>query len=486
MSENNNWNHEEELPQANHWVEYDLSDLGIGDVGNPNEAAHADQASPQSAPKAADAPAPEQNQQMPEAEESVDEPTRRLTKNSRPGKRDIVVPASQLDPDEDDADAPEPRDFRPVRFRRDGKLGCLGGLMYAVFIISISIILACLGWMAASDLLALNKEPLVANVELPRSIFTDKEITNEVDGKEVTETVKSADIAFVADTLKDAGIIEYPILFKLYAKFSDADIKIDPGTYELSTSYDYRALVKKMQAGSESQIQTLITFPEGYNMRQIFQKLEEEGICTQESLYAAAENGHFSFSFLDSVTAEGPERLEGYLFPDTYYFYEGMSANSAINKFLTNMHYLITADMLATAENRGLTWNEVIVIASMIEKETSGSTEDRANISCVIHNRLEAGMPLQIDASVLYDHPEHSGAPTAEMLEEDSPHNTHTRVGLPQTAIANPGLASIQAALKPTDAKYYYYALDEETGEHQFFTNYSDHAAFVATQSYGQ
>lgn len=484
MSDKNNFHHEDSLPADDRWVEFDLSETSEEDSALTNSEDTADifpvgnaqvQEDPENLPNGAD------------AKDADGLPSYLLSGQRRPGKREIAVPASALDePDEDDEQTLKSRDYRPIRFRRDGKLGCLGGLMYAVFIISISIILACLGWMAASDLLALNKEPLVATIELPRSIFTEKEVIVETDGVETVEIHQAADIDYVANALKDGGIIEYPFLFRLYANFANADIKIDPGTYELSTSFDYRALVKKMQAGSESQLQTFITFPEGYTMRQIFQKLEDEGICTQESLYDAAENVNFSFSFLDSVTATGSERLEGYLFPDSYYFYEGMSAKSAINKFLNNMHYLITADMLAATEQRGLTWNEVIVIASLIERETSGSAEDRANIACVIYNRLNAGMPLQIDAAVLYDHPEHEGAPTAAILEQDSPHNTHTRVGLPQTAIANPGLASIQAALKPADKNYLYYALDEETGEHRFFTNYNDHAAFVATQSYGQ
>ncbi len=484
MSEKNNFHHEDGLPADDRWVEYDLSEASIEDstLTNTDETAEF---------------FPAEDEQLPnEFADSTVETDEKKKNAAHPrypagqerfGKREISVPASALDePDDEDENALKARDYRPIRFRRDGRRGCLGGLMYAVFIISISIILACLGWMAASDLLALNKEPLVATIDLPKSIFSEKEVTVETDGVETVEIYQAADIDYVANALKDGGIIEYPFLFRLYANFADADIKIDPGTYELSTSFDYRALVKKMQAGSESQLQTFITFPEGYTMAQIFQKLEDEEICSAESLYEAAENVEFNFSFLESVTATGAERLEGYLFPDSYYFYEGMSAKSAINKFLNNMHYLITADMLAATEQRGLTWNEVIVIASLIERETSGSDEDRANIACVIYNRLKAGMPLQIDAAVLYDHPEHEGAPTGAMLEQDSPHNTHTRVGLPQTAIANPGLASIQAALKPADKNYLYYALDEETGEHRFFTNFNDHAAFVATQSYAQ
>lgn len=461
------------VPEEDRWVEFDLSELNIGGEIPP---------SPVEPPAASPASSVPEEDTM---QEPVEEPTRRLSPSRRPGRGEVVLRSNQLDETPEDHGL-ENRDYRPVRFRRDGRLGCLGGLMYAVFIISVSIILACLGWMAASDVLALNKDPITTTIELPRSIFSDKEVdVLDEDGKVIgTETVSAADIDYVASTLKDAGIIEYKFLFKLFAKFSNADEKVDPGTYELSTNFDYRALVKKMQAGSESQIQTLITFPEGYNMRQIFAKLEDEGICSAEDLYQAAETYNYTYSFLDSVTATGPERLEGFLFPDTYYFYEGMQASSAINKFLSNMHYLITADMLMQTENLGLTWNQVIIIASLIEKETSGSAEDRANIASVIYNRLAADMPLQIDASVLYDHPEHEGAPTAEMLATDSEHNTHTRTGLPPTAISNPGLASIQAALQPAETGYYYYALDESTGEHRFFTNYNDHQAFVATQSY--
>ena len=502
------------------WLDYDLEALGIslpqdGDAQVPPEAAEeyapVPSPEPSDAADSAAAALPEtgydEQESIPETSQPSTEPeagpeyesetdwdeelpyespvkSRRLTETRKPRRNEVVLRASQLDESVQD-EGLEHRDYLPVRFRRDGKLGCLGGLMYATFIISISIILACLGWMAASDVLALNKEPITATVEIPRTIFSDREVKKKTDGVETTEIMKSADVEFVANTLKDAGIIEYPFLFKLYAKFANADIQIDPGTYELNTSFDYRALVKKMQAGSESQLQTLLTFPEGYTMRQIFSKLEEANICSQEALYEAAASAQYSYSFLDSVTAEGPERLEGFLFPDTYYFYEGMSAKSAINKFLSNMHYLITADMLAVTESRGMTWKDIIVIASLIERETSGSKEDRANISQVIYNRLAADMPLEIDASVLYDHPEHTGAPTGSMLAEDSPHNTHTRTGLPETAISNPGLESINAALYPSEGKFYYYALDTETGEHRFFTNYNDHQAFVATQNYG-
>ena len=178
-----------------------------------------------------------------------------------------------------------------------------------------------------------------------------------------------------------------------------------------------------------------------------------------------------------------PARLEGFLFPDTYQFYVDMQASSAINKFLENFHYRITAELLQRMEERGQNIHEVITIASMIEKEAANDNE-RATIASVIYNRLRAGMPLGIDATTLYLYPDHEGAPTASMLEEDTPYNTRLYTGLTPTPICNPGLASIRAALYPENTNFYYYALDTSTGLHKFFTNANEFNNFVATQSY--
>lgn len=389
-------------------------------------------------------------------------------------------------PDEDDFELEE-RDYRPVRFRRDSRTGCLGGLMFAVFVISISVILACCAWMAASDVLALNKEEMSVTVTIPKSIFTEKEVevTDEDGNVTGTETVLSADIDYVAGALKDSGIIEYKSLFKIFAKLSNADAKIDPGTYTLTSDFDYRALIKNMQTGTASQVTTRITFPEGYTMAQIFQKLEDENICSVESLNKAAADYVYDYTFLEEVGTGDALRLEGFIFPNTYDFYEGEQASSVINKFLNALHYQITADMWKQCENLGLSFRQAVTIASMIEKEAAND-EERYLISSVIQNRLKAGMTLGIDATILYVHPEYSGGVVipAEILSEDSPYNTHIYTGLPPTPICNPGMASIKAALQPADTGYYYYALDAETGTHRFFTNSYEFESFVATQNY--
>ncbi len=407
------------------------------------------------------------------------------------------APEEEIDIDEDeidyddivfeDDDELEERDYRPIRFSRSGRLGCLGGIMYATFIICLSVALACFGWMAACDVLALNKGDTSMTVVVPEDIFSEEEIDiyDDDGNKTGTETIMVADVDSVAHILKDSGIIEYPWLFKIFAQVSNADRKIDPGVYELSTRFDYRALVKNLQeAVAAKEIKEDVVFPEGYTMDQIFRKLDAEGICPLEDLYDAAANYHYDFSFLDESTLGDPRRLEGFIFPNTYDFYIGESASSVISKFLNAFHNQLYADMNQLCENLGITFYEAVTIASMIEKEAAND-EERPIIASVIFNRIRAGMTLGIDATILYEHQDHIGVqiPT-EILQEDSPYNTHLYTGLPPTPICNPGIASIEAALHPASEWYYYYALDTETGTHRFFYNANEFNAFVETQDY--
>ena len=383
------------------------------------------------------------------------------------------------------------RDYRPVRQSREYKSGCLGGLMYAVFILCVSIVLACFAWMAASDALALNQESFTATVTLPSSAFQTKTVdTFDADGNKTgTEHVTSADIEYISTELKEAGLIEYRWLFEFFCKISHADTKVTPGTYDLKSTYDYRALISNMRAGSGAAQTIDVTFPEGFSLHQMFKRLEENEVCSYEALVEAAANYKYNYSFLEGLEPGNMARLEGFLFPDTYQFYVGMQASSAINKFLERFHYVLTADMLKQAEDRGLSLRQVVTIASLIEKEAAvdpaTGVDERARVASVIYNRLNAGMPLGIDASLLYEYPEHTGAPTAEMLAKDSPYNTRIYQGLPPTPICNPGLDAINAALNPESTGFYYYALDTATGTHRFFTNETEFNNFVATQNYG-
>ena len=440
-------------------------------------------------------PRPAQPHAQPRPEQSRDLHAEQPQRPVRPrpeGQQTHAVrprPVSRPAPEAEVQAEPIERPVRPAEPevpRRAGRSGCLGGLIYFAFVVSISIILACVGWMAASDVLALNKEPVTATVTLDKAEFKDVTISyTDAEGNAKERSGHQVSVGYVAKQLKDAGIIKYKGLFELYCSVSHAKTKIDPGTYELSTNYDYRALVKKMQVGSGAMVTTKVTIPEGYTMEQIFHKLEDENVCSYDDLMDAAANYSYNYSFIDQSMQGDAKRLEGFLFPDTYEFYQGMQASSAINKFLENFHDRLTAEMLEKADERGMTMQEVVTVASMIEKEAANDDE-RAMIAAVIYNRIEAGMPLQIDSTIMYVLPEHKDVLTVEDTKIDSPYNTYQNKGMPPTPIANPGLASIKATLSPASTQALYYALDAESGPHKFFTSYGELQAFVAKQNYSQ
>ncbi len=464
-----------------------------GAVGQPAEETAAEAAdesvSPETeaegpAPRSADAGAPETAAEARPAADREKPEKKNGTRKKKNGAARKQPPARDGLPIEERWE--QERRYLPIRTRRDGNLGCLSGLMYAVFILCASVALAVFAWMAASDVLALNKDPGSVEITIPETAFVTKEIdVKDEDGNVTgTRTVRAADIHQVAGTLKDYGLINYKWLFEFYSRYSHADLQIDPGTYTLDTNLDYRALVKKMQSGADSQLQILVMFPEGFNMEQIFTRLEENGVCSREDLYKAAADTEFSYAFLEDAETGDAQRLEGYLFPDSYYFYQGMQASSAINKFLANMHYQITDEMWQQAKTLGLTFRQVLTVASIIEKE-AGDDDERDLIAAVIYNRLAMGMPLQMDSTVHYVLGSNDIALSVDLIQStESPYNTYLYNGLPPGPICSPGLRSIQAALSPAQVSYLYFALDKETGTHRFFNTYEEHEAFVSTQDY--
>jgi UPF0755 protein len=393
---------------------------------------------------------------------------------------EMLVYDSELDEIDytDEEDMPEIRDYLPVRFRRHGRVGVGGGILYGLFVISVSIVLACFAWMCASDVLALNKEEKSAVVTIDTYVPTgDMPETVLVDDEEVTIT---ADIDQVASALKNAGIIEYKWLFKIFGQLSHANTKIDPGTYDVSTELDYRALVTTLQFGSGKQEVTRVTFPEGLTIEQVFTLLEENQICYKSELYEAAANYDFDYDFLKDLPLGDANRLEGYLFPDTYDFYQGESATVALSRFLNNTQNKLDG-LEAQAEAKGMSLHDIIIVASLIEKE-AGSDAERATIASVIYNRLNAGWLLGLDSTINYILGSNTFELTYDDLDIDSPYNTYKYTGLPAGPICSPGMASIEAALNPESTNYWYwYAYNGET---TFFTNDTDFNEFANSHPY--
>ena len=420
----------------------------------------------------------------------------------KPAAQEEPLPPEVYEEEDEFIDEHEERDYMPIRFRRDNRLGCLGGLMYAAFVICLSIVLACVAWMAASDVLALNKEYVSAEVTIPDTIFSDKAVDVTDENGEVIgrKQVKAADMNVVARLLQDQGIVNYKWLFKLYSSFSNADEKIDPGTYELNEVFDYRALVYGMVETGENRATETVTVPEGYELDDIFELLEEKQVCDAASLRQAAAEYEFDYWFLEGMPYGDYRRLEGYLYPDTYEFYLHDNPENVLSKFLRNFDVRVTDEMRADLDNlnkelqaimaengfteaevaaSGLTFHDVVIVASLVEKETSGAAES-GRIASVIYNRLCSKLYpcLNLDSTIQYVLPERKDVLTNADKAVISPYNTYTNTGLPKGPISNPGMSSLRAALYPVDTDYYFFAL-EPGGTHHFSETVYEHQQYL-------
>ena len=357
------------------------------------------------------------------------------------------------------------RPRKSARRRPSAMARVAGVFLYVLFVIGASAVLATLGWVWACDLLGLNKEYVSVIVKIDDNTQFDS----------------------IVDLLEEKGLIEYKFLFRLYTQFSHAEDKIAPGTYELNTEMDYHALVSNMSSSSATRQVTDVTIPEGYTMDQIFALLEERGVSTVEKLRDMAANWDYAFDWLQDIPLGDYHRLEGYLFPDTYTFQMGENPKYVINKMLVNFDAKMDEYMANYAgEESPYSLHDIVIIASMIEKETDGTNNEERNdyrsIASVIYNRLEhpgaetAGY-LQIDATLVYIN---GGKEPSEADKSiSSPYNTYLYQGLPAGPISNPGMTSLLAAMEPDSTNYYYYVLNPETRRHEYSRTYAEHQALL-------
>lgn len=373
------------------------------------------------------------------------------------------------------------RKGRPKRKKGVGMLGIphiLATVIWLLIIVAIGTTLGRFLWVCAADVLAFGRE--------------DKDVVVSVTTEDTMESI--------AQKLQDAGLVRYKELFLLYADLTDAEEDITTGTFTLNTVYDYHALVSQMSPRSGNRVVVEnVLIPEGFNCRQIFALLEDKGVCKAADLEKWAAEGELSeYWFLEGVERGDKYCLEGYLFPDTYDFYENSTPRAALEKMLDGFEYRVDKDIRdkLPALNEHLTEmmrkngekddfiaanqfdiRDVISVASLIEKETANNQESY-KIASVIYNRLfywgKYPRLLNIDATIIYALGGKSNL-TSEDMAVDSPYNTYTNEGLPPGPIANPGLASIEAALNPESTGYYYYVLNPEKGAHDFSKTLAEH-----------
>ena len=369
--------------------------------------------------------------------------------------REVPPPAAA--PQQPTPTAAAPTDKTRKKQRRSLPTNIAEGVIYVGGILLISFILATIGWRWAGDVLALNKEPLTASVTI-----TEGESLGDVTAE-----------------LKEKGLVKYGYLFQLFASFTHKAEKITAGSYELSTVMDYSALLNNISSSSAYRETVTVTIPEGYTVEEIFKLMENKGVCSYNDLLKVAQEETFDFDFLKDVKTTKEKRLEGYLFPDTYEFYKGADAKNVINTMLKNFDERFDSKMEAEMQLLGYSKNDIIIMASIIEKETDGG--DQRNIASVLQNRLKNTWAtpkgyLQVDSTIQYLLKERKKKLTDKDLEIDSPYNTYKNPGLPIGPICNPGLTAIQAALEPNKTNYYYFMLGKDGTTHFFDTE----AAFLA------
>jgi UPF0755 protein len=263
----------------------------------------------------------------------------------------------------------------------------------------------------------------------------------------------------LSHTLADGGYIRSPFAFVTLVTLFGAEYKLAVGDYFFETPKGVVALARQIAHGDHNVVQIKVTIPEGENVREI------AGILSQKLPQVNRAE------FIQKAAA-----FEGYLFPETYFFYPTATADSVLTD-MQNMFNYKTKALSADFARSGKTENEILTMASLIEREAHG-TDDRAVIAGILWNRLDSGMPLQVDATVAYANAIPEGMLTKKYFSIDSPYNTYLYKGLPPRPIANPGLESINSALNPTKTPYLYY-LHDSHGSIHYAKTYAEHTANI-------
>jgi UPF0755 protein len=274
----------------------------------------------------------------------------------------------------------------------------------------------------------------------------------------------------VGDLLAEAEVVRSSLAFRIAAGIRGLGEDLQAGEYDLRTNMSVDEALTVLERGPIVTTVT-VTIPEGLEVDEVADAVGEDLDVDPGRFEEAASDGGFA---LPPYLPEGTQSLEGFLFPKTYEFPPEADEDAVISRLLAQFEEEAGTLDWSRAEGLGLTHYEVVIVASLIEREARVEA-DRKKISAVIYNRLRESMPLQIDATVQYALPEENRELTFEDYEYESPYNTYLHPGLPPTPIASPGLASLEAALDPAAEDYLYFVVtDPETGEHAFADTYEE------------
>jgi UPF0755 protein len=319
-------------------------------------------------------------------------------------------------------------------------------LMWFCFVLMASLLAAKYLVSGINDMLAVGRQSVNVTVELPKNATSDQ----------------------VTQILAKSGAIRDGNFFKLFSKLTKAPKTYGGGSYQITTGMDYEAIINSIQS-KENRVDTVkITFTEGMNAPEVAAKLEKNGVCSAKDALSAFNTTKLDDDY-DLVAAIQNNsaryyRLEGYLFPDTYEFFKNEDTADVVEKMVSNCNKKLTKQIRDKAKEEGMTVDQMITLASMIQAEAADK-DDMYQVSSVFHNRLTSKdnslLHLDSDPTTFYPYRQKSLVPANIRNTYKSKYDTYTVKGLPAGAICNPGDDAIDAALNPADTSYYYFCHDK-------------------------
>lgn len=316
-------------------------------------------------------------------------------------------------------------------------------------------------------------DPSVTHIGKPASTTTttEGEIAEE---KRINVKIQAGlSTAEIADRLAEKGVIGSSWKFRILSRLRGYDDKFRPGSYTFTANMEDDEVFAKLLTGEKRLIQ--FTIPEGFGVKEIAERLYNLDLVNKEDFLKAAED----FAPYDYMRKHENVffAAEGFLFPDTYTVESDMEIEELLSLMANTLDEKLKPAMRTQAEKMGLSIYDLITLASLVEREVR-FPEDRPIVAQVLLKRIKLNMPLQTDATLQYL----MDAPKEEVsiadTQIDSPYNTYQHVGLPPGPIANPGMASIEAVLHPSETEYLYFVADKRGHNHYAYT-YEEHLNLV-------
>lgn len=343
-------------------------------------------------------------------------------------------------------------------------VGCLKALVYAVGILMSAVMLAVAITVTFLDYTGLGRISRTELIAIPEGATTEK----------------------VTELLKENKMVQYPFIFRVYVKLNGADAKWQPGEFDLAPNMGYKLLIENLQATKPSDTLT-VTIPEGFTIEKIAKRLEEKKVCSAKEFYRAVTEVDYSneYDFLrEAQEASGYDKrvykLEGFLFPDTYQFYENSSGEAVVRRFLDNFASRLDTTVRSAMSARDMSMDELIILASVVQGEAA-SRSDMQKVARVLDNRIQnkGSFPkLQCDSTGDYIERLSNKSLAASATVH---YDTYVKDGLPVGPINNPGMDAIKAVLIPSEEASvqdcYYFATDYDTGITYFSKTYEQHVA---------